>query len=72
MKQHQRLVGHFEAFHKNPPQAFNPDFDPNAKEWSRIATESMERDDYYRRHSREQCRIEWRRRFDLAKLGYEV
>ncbi len=34
-----------------------------------LVTQSMEADDYYRDHTREECRIEWRRRYDLLKEG---
>lgn len=32
-----------------------------------LVTDSMEADDYYRDHSREECAVEWRRRYLLLE-----
>lgn len=48
----------------NPPAPFNPDADPAAAERYRQVSESMQRDGYYAEHTREECRDEWRRRYE--------
>lgn len=60
-------VGFFEKQWQNPPAPFNPDFDPKAKARYSAVTKSMEDDDFYAAHSREECRDEWRRRYDEFK-----
>jgi hypothetical protein len=57
-------VGFFEQAWKNPPAPFNPLFDPKAKDRFAAVTKSMEADNFYASHSREECRAEWRRRYD--------
>lgn len=61
------LEQHFEWLHNNPPIPFNPDFDPKAKDRSSRVTASMEADKFYDNHTREECAIEWRRRYDDLK-----
>jgi hypothetical protein len=48
----------------NPPAPFNPNFDPEAKNRYRCVSDSMERDGFYDTHNREECRIEWKLRYD--------
>lgn len=67
MKPHQELAKHFEHLHNNPYPPLNPEYDPRAKNWSLEATQSMEQEGFYDTHSREECAIEWRRRFDFLK-----
>ena len=61
----------FQIQHDNPPPPFNEDFDPKAEERYRKVTESMQADDFYANHSREECKEEWRRRYDERKQ-YDV
>ena len=48
----------------NPPPPFNQDFNPKAKQRYMDVTTSMEADGFYKNHTREECRIEWRHRYD--------
>lgn len=68
-KQHEALERHFLKQHENPPAPFNPDHDPRADEWRRLATESMERDGFYNNRTREECKTEWLRRYENFKKG---
>lgn len=52
---------------KNPPAPFNPLYDPEAKARYAAVTKSMEADDFYANHTREECRLEWRRRYEERK-----
>ena len=52
---------------RNPPMGFNPDFDPRAKKRYAQVTSSMEYDGFYNNHTREECRIEWKSRYDKLK-----
>lgn len=65
---YKNLDKHFEALHNNPPKPFNPDYDPMAKTWSSMVVQSMEKDGFYDNHTREECSIEYRKRFDQFKL----
>lgn len=49
------------------PLPFNPAYRKAARQWAAQATDSMERDGYYDTHTREQCAVEWRRRYDAIK-----
>lgn len=49
---------------KSPPAPFNPKFDPKASARYEAVTKSMERDDFYADHTREECKVEWRRRYE--------
>lgn len=61
------LAAHFEYLHNNPPPPFNPHYDPKAEDWhDRVAT-SMEKDDFYTNHTREECKAEFGRRYDIIK-----
>ena len=64
---YKNLDKHFETLHNNPPMAFNPDYDPMAKTWSNLAVESMENDGFYDNHTRAECSIEYRKRYDQFK-----
>lgn len=60
-------IGFFQNQWRNPPHPFNPAFDPGASaRYSRV-TSSMEADGYYVGHTREECRVEWRRRYEADK-----
>jgi hypothetical protein len=60
--------GPFHLHHNNPPPPFNPNFDPNAaKRYSKVSA-SMEEDNFYASHTRDECREEWRRRYEELKL----
>lgn len=61
--------GMFTYWWRNPPPPFNQDYDPQAKARYAQVTASMEADDYYAGHSREECRDEWRRRYEALKEG---
>jgi hypothetical protein len=56
--------GFFAYHHDNPPLPFNPEADPRSAERYRTVTESMESDDFYASHTREECRLEWKRRYE--------
>ena len=60
-------IGYFDNEWKNPPAPFNPEYDPKAKDRFSMVTKSMEKDCYYDTHTREQCRIEWAKRYDNLK-----
>lgn len=62
-------VGFFENEWANPPPPFNPDFDPLAKGRYEAVTTSMEADDFYAGHTREECKAEWGRRYDALKAS---
>lgn len=64
--------GSFAWHHDNPPEPFNPEADPKAKERYRAVSASMEADGYYERHSREECKAEWGRRYDALKAAEEA
>jgi hypothetical protein len=44
-------------------------FDPKAKGRSAAVTASMEKDNFYEGHRREECGVEWRRRYDELKAA---
>lgn len=53
--------------HFNPPPAFNPNYDPRAAaRYSRV-TASMQRDDFYSNHTRDECKLEWRARYEKER-----
>lgn len=54
-------------WHDNPPPPFNPEADPKAGERYEMVTKSMVADNYYANHTREECKQEWRRRYELLK-----
>ena len=54
----------FEELWNNPPPPFNPDYAPNAKQRYADVTHSMEADAFYDTHTREECKIEWRKRYE--------
>ena len=60
-------AGYFENHWRNPPAPFNPDFDPKAKARFEAVTKSMEDDDFYATHTREECKDEWARRYNALK-----
>lgn len=55
---------------KNPPAPFNPLYDPKAKDRYAAVTASLEADGFYKTHTREECKEEWRKRYeDLKERG---
>ena len=52
--------------HTAPPP-FNPHYDPSARKRYGRVTQSMEDDGYYDDHTREECSVEWKRRYDAHK-----
>lgn len=67
MKEEYAYCGLFTEQWRNPPAPFNPEYDPAAKGWYAQVTKSMEADGYYDTHTREECRVEWRARYDHLK-----
>lgn len=67
MAQSYEGVGFFQEEWRNPPAPFNPDFDPEAKDRYARVTASMEADDYYATHTREECKAEWAKRYEADK-----
>jgi hypothetical protein len=66
-KDYDCYLGGFDYEWKNPPARFNPQFDPFAVNRNKKVSQSMEADHFYSGHTREECRIEWRRRYDQLK-----
>ena len=58
------LGQHFEWLHNNPPPPFNPDYDPKAEARFHQVTQSLVDEGFYKAHTREECKLEWRRRYD--------
>jgi hypothetical protein len=57
--------------HNNPPAPFNPEAKSYASEvWSKVAP-SMEADGFYDAHTREECSVEFKRRYALAMEKFE-
>lgn len=53
--------------------SLNPDFDPNSKALYVMVTESMEQDNFYDDHTREECAVEWRERYETyARSRYGI
>ena len=59
--------GMFTEQWRNPPPPFNPEYDPTAKDRYAAVSASMEEDNYYSNHTREECRLEWARRYNALK-----
>jgi len=55
---------------RHPPAGLdsNPAFDPKAANRFAKVTASLEADNYYATHTREECRTEWARRYEELKL----
>lgn len=51
------------------PPPFNPLFDPKAKARYEAVSDSMEKDGFHSMHTREECKKEWRKRYDNLKKG---
>lgn len=68
-KEYTGWLGPMDYQWKNPPQPFNPSYDPKAEERYRKVTESMQADGYYSNHTREQCKVEWARRYEELKAA---
>ena len=60
-------TGIFDHWHKNPPAGFNPDFDPGAKQRFADVTASLEADNFYATHTRQECKTEWHKRYESLK-----
>ena len=61
------LEDYFLYLHNNPPAPFNPDYDPKASDRFKRVTQSMVADNFYASHTREECKTEWHRRYDVDK-----
>ena len=61
------IVKYFEFLHNNPPPPFNPQYAPKAKARYRQVTSSMEKDNFYESHTREQCKEEWAKRYSSLR-----
>jgi hypothetical protein len=59
----QSLADHFQDLHNNPPPPFNPAFDPKAAGRYQSVSASMQEDNYYSTHTREECKAEWAKRY---------
>jgi len=57
----------FQNLHENIPAPFNPLVDHKAAGRYSKVTRSMEVDGWYSNHSREECKVEWARRYDALK-----
>jgi hypothetical protein len=68
----QRYEASLMAQHDKAPATFNPQFDPKAKARSAQVSASMEADGFYDKHTREECKAEWRRRYDALKAQDEA
>jgi hypothetical protein len=55
----------FDFEHANLPAPFNKRYDPKAGERYKLVSESMEDDGFYDSHTREECRVEWGKRYDI-------
>jgi hypothetical protein len=53
--------------HRRLPRPFNPLADANAERRYAATTASLQADDFYANHTREECRVEWARRYDEFK-----
>lgn len=51
------------------PAPFNPDYAPKVKQRFADVTASMERDNFYISHTREECKQEWGKRYDALKAS---
>lgn len=60
-------LGGMDYHWKNPPPPFNPVFDPKARDRYDRVTQSMVDDDFYANHTRQECKDEWARRYELEK-----
>ena len=58
---------HWEWLHNNPPLPFNPLYDPKASTRFRNTSNSMVADNFYATHTREECKVEWGKRYDQLK-----
>jgi hypothetical protein len=68
-KDYAGVGGGFEFDWRRPYPGFglNPNFDPKAEQRFKKVTASMERDNFYATHTREECKAEWARRYDKLK-----
>lgn len=57
----------FEYHHNNPPAPFNPDYWVGSKNCYAVTTASMEDDNFYSSHTREECAVEWKKRYELNR-----
>lgn len=59
--------GYGEYWRKHLTPILNPDFDPKSKLRYSAVTSSMVKDRYYSSHTREECKAEWRKRYEELK-----
>lgn len=52
---------------QKPAPVLNSAFDPRSTQWSNAVTYSMVEDDFYAGHTRPECALEWRQRYDAMK-----
>ena len=65
--------GMFDDEWNNPPAPFNPEFDPAAEARYTRVTASLEADNFYKTHTREECKLEWARRYnEIDKLCEQI
>lgn len=63
----ERYYNTLTGLHDAVPPPFNPEYDPKAKGRFERVTKSMEEDGYYQDHTREECKQEWHKRYELLK-----
>ena len=54
----------FDDLHEHPPAPFNPDYDSQAATKYAQVVAGLEDDGWYANHTREECKAEWRRRYE--------
>lgn len=68
MKNKKSVPEEFEYQHNNPPPPFNPSYIKGAEMKNAIVTSDLHRREFYLKHTREECSIEWRRVYDLTPI----
>jgi hypothetical protein len=58
-------LGIFGYQHENPPPPFNPLYKPYAEKVGHAVAQSMSDEGFYSAHNREECAVEYRRRYDI-------
>ena len=60
-------VGFFAYDWQYSPPPFNSDFDPKAAQRFSDVTASLEQDNFYATHTREECKEEWHKRYEVLR-----
>ena len=60
-------AGFFAYDWQHPPPLFNSDFDPKAAQRFSDGTAGLEQDNFYAIHTREECKEEWRKRYEVLR-----